>query len=1090
MATVGAKPFNRQDVQRRVRHPLHTLSAYIRQYVTLEGSAIALIYIALWFWIGLAIDWSIFKLFGFDWIQELQALEQDQTELAVRVSLLVVPLAGLLALVILKVAFRLLREFRDKALALVLERRFPRELGDRLITAVEMADPTLADKLGYSQVLVDRTIQDAADRVEKVPVREVFNWPRLKKLWLTVAGLTIGLYLVVAVAAHGIALATQTSLSPMDFFWQFNDAAAIWTERNLLLADAYWPRTAHLDVIRFQDTASHPNEMRVGRDEQRPDVMVRAVRWVIADSDRTKARGGWRPLRWKDLTQFFSPELLAKVDIPKDWLGWTVDLDDLDARVPSGILPPHWQGKPVREVLADLDNARAAIDAAGARDALNELLDWTMWTFDKIEIQATRQMFDVKGVLLKEYPPGIDQLQKIISRLHERVEEPFFSRTLRRLVIPENVELTYRGKTTKIVREHPREQDNKYSIGLGDLKESGRFVVRGEDYYTAAKKITLVPPPTLVSLAVDKEEPAYLHYRLQGDQSALKGLRQHFRNQSISVTGDTSSIQVPLGTNVKLSAKADRKLKDGVRMRAPAASEERGAVLPNVEVHVEPDGQTFWTEFKNVVRTIEFNFEFNDEDNVKGRRRVLIKPIDDRAPEVFHVELGDRFGAVVLRKPRFKADPGKSSRGTAAEGFLITPDAILPFRGTMRDDYGLTQGNWVYELDQVEIELIGSLPGSKEKLPSLVLQGSTSIRRGTLFASGFQFLPGAPGYALYGPAYWAWIGRVIEADINLAGKRLEKEERLPLERFGHRLQDRSADELPLNAVMQMIYQKPPGRPLFKEHQLKDEDGFDLRKYLSKLKGAKNEPQLHYQLRLSMEGVDNNVETGPGRGRNETPFTFLVVSESELLVQVGIEEEAVYERLDKAYQKLDKAKVSLNEQISKLSATDTELSLVAIRVEEIRKALSDTASVTREVYNDYNRILKELEVNRVNPTKLSLVENKILKPLSELVEANFGKFHTTEEAANKLFQGIDEDAKAERRPLHTQNALQTRDQLDSLLLKMREVLDGMFEGVTFNQLLDLIVAVEREQREASQLLRLYHDQVMRDLLQDLTKPRSK
>ena len=237
-------------------------------------------------------------------------------------------------------------------------------------------------------------------------------------------------------------------------------------------------------------------------------------------------------------------------------------------------------------------------------------------------------------------------------------------------------------------------------------------------------------------------------------------------------------------------------------------------------------------------------------------------------------------------------------------------------------------------------------------------------------------------------------------------------------------------------------------------------------------------------------MDNNVETGPGRGRNETPFTFLVVSENELLVQIGIEEEAIFERLDKAYQKLDKAKVSLGEQINKLSQPDTELNLVAIRVEEIRKVLSDTASVTREVYGDYNRIQKELEVNRVNPTKLSLVDNKILKPLGELVEANFGKFHTTEDAANKLYQGLEEDSKAERRPVHTQNALQTRDQLDSLLLKMREVLDGMFEGVTFNQLLDLIVSLEREQRQAAQLLLLHHNETVRRLIEDLKKPKSK
>src|SRR5262245_57862350 len=62
---------------------------------------------------------------------------------------------GLVALIlgglsIFMVAKRLLYDFSDPALALVLERRFPDLLGDRLITAVELADVCSAAKLGYS----------------------------------------------------------------------------------------------------------------------------------------------------------------------------------------------------------------------------------------------------------------------------------------------------------------------------------------------------------------------------------------------------------------------------------------------------------------------------------------------------------------------------------------------------------------------------------------------------------------------------------------------------------------------------------------------------------------------------------------------------------------------------------------------------------------------------------------------------------------------------------------------------------------------------------------------------------------------------
>src|SRR5437660_6851779 len=138
MATViHEKPsFNREESQRRVRHPLERLRSYIRAYVTAEGLAILGLYVALWFWIGLLLDFGFFKVFGVDWVQV--------APWGFRAVLLAGLVAGLVITVASKVLVRLLREFRDGSLALVLEHRFPALLGDRLITAVELADPRLA----------------------------------------------------------------------------------------------------------------------------------------------------------------------------------------------------------------------------------------------------------------------------------------------------------------------------------------------------------------------------------------------------------------------------------------------------------------------------------------------------------------------------------------------------------------------------------------------------------------------------------------------------------------------------------------------------------------------------------------------------------------------------------------------------------------------------------------------------------------------------------------------------------------------------------------------------------------------------------
>src|SRR5439155_6680911 len=129
--------------------------------------------------------------------------------------------AGLLAVVAFKVLRRLLREFSDGALALVLERRFPRELGDRLITAVEMADPKLSEKYGYSQIMLDRTIREAAERVEKLPVYEVFNWARLRWQLIWAGVVSLGVYLLVMLATCATAATVGArSASPVDFFFE------------------------------------------------------------------------------------------------------------------------------------------------------------------------------------------------------------------------------------------------------------------------------------------------------------------------------------------------------------------------------------------------------------------------------------------------------------------------------------------------------------------------------------------------------------------------------------------------------------------------------------------------------------------------------------------------------------------------------------------------------------------------------------------------------------------------------------------------------------------------------------------------------
>src|SRR5947209_14842501 len=79
MASVSEprETFNAAETDRRVRHPLTAVRGHIRRYVLLEGLAVAVMYLAICFWAGLALDYGLFKLFAVDWIGELQQLTSD-----------------------------------------------------------------------------------------------------------------------------------------------------------------------------------------------------------------------------------------------------------------------------------------------------------------------------------------------------------------------------------------------------------------------------------------------------------------------------------------------------------------------------------------------------------------------------------------------------------------------------------------------------------------------------------------------------------------------------------------------------------------------------------------------------------------------------------------------------------------------------------------------------------------------------------------------------------------------------------------------------------------------------------------------------
>jgi hypothetical protein len=775
IVTPRPQPFDRVQADQRVRHPLHAIRGRIFWYVLIEGTALAILFVAACFWLGLALDYLSWAAFSFDWLYTFDEATGTRPTVILRLVILLLVGGTLVALITFKILRRLFKEFNDSAVALLLERHYPRELGDRLITAVELADPKLSEKYGYSQTMVDATIRDAAQRVENLPVHQVFRWGWLKFLVALAVLATVGVYVLVGLAWCGWKLA-----SPMDFAIRFHHTASIWAERNLLLMHSYWPPHTMIELLRFPG-----NELRVPREEDRPDVKVRAVRWAISASGDEAPRG-WRPLRFEDLCDLLPTEMV-NIKLPDQWDGWIVDLDDLDPRVPAGAIPKEWgwQGSTNGNIKRQLrtPEIQEMLDAS-TREALYDMLSWRHWTIDKIELQlqhadktAKNKVFEaalggvageaallqhseqpVAAALLARHKADYDKFMAILEKLEELAERPIMGRTLRKLDDPVEVVALRRSKSGTGTTNCSAIEGRRYIFPLADLKESCEFVISTGDYWTPTKQIKLVPPPMIDQLRIDKEEPAYLYYRFLDNPALLKNKRQRISATSISTTGPYSKILVPLGTNVTIIGHSDRKLKD-IRVAEPDAKkrEEKTAVTPRALVQLAADQQTFTCGFQDVQRIVEFDFEFKDADGVKGLRRIVILPLEDQAPRINELAL-----AV---PPRVRQATDDRARGIlAGPHWLVTPDAYLKLRGKIEDDHGLAKLQFKYELQEVDFQNLFAEPDDRRSGDPASQDTRKPSRPvgADIVTGGLQFMPDGNTYGFFAAAFYGGLAQVVK----------------------------------------------------------------------------------------------------------------------------------------------------------------------------------------------------------------------------------------------------------------------------------------------------------------------------------------
>jgi len=623
----------------KVLHPLDRLRGTIRKYVVIEGLLAAAIFVAAWYALGMALDFGLFKLTTWDW-----ALDAPRWLRGGALGLSIIALA---LLVVLRIAVRLTRELSYPALALVLERKFPKLLGDRLITAVELADVERQQKYGYSSAMIRQTIDEARERVATVPVNDVFNWKRLRNMALLAVGL------VVAIVVFGfVAFAIgNKSADPVRFGWKFAHVSATFVERDVFLMNVPWPRRAHLELVAFPSNG----DLRIGKDAGEPTVRAKAYRWVVEDSDATM---GWRPALVSDLKR------LTGSDAP-----------DLP-------LVPF---------------------LAAAEGELGD--DRSAWELDRLQAVGLEDKEARERLLKAMSGPDYEAVQKTLDELFAKLEakaaDPAMGRTLRKLDVPDRVALEYAGssKTGEVTLGPQKNQE--FASPISDLKESVFFAVRAADYLTPSKKITLVPPPVFTSLVRTEYQPAYLHHTPPDlNYSLLKGRRQTMSEKPLSLTGDRSVFSVIGGTELELTAKLDTDL--SAAFLIPRVGVLPGAVPGSaapIPLAIDEDRRTirvifgadyrlaagrtfdhyFWdTDGSLAVTTVtspnalEFDLVVEQEDKVQAKRQIMIQIQEDQPPVV-------ELAADVIRK--------------VGNVYYVTPKAKIPFNpeSYIRDDHGLSK---------------------------------------------------------------------------------------------------------------------------------------------------------------------------------------------------------------------------------------------------------------------------------------------------------------------------------------------------------------------------------------------------------------
>jgi hypothetical protein len=212
-----------RSYEQQLRAPLRRLGRQVRAYVLLDG---------LTRWAGLALL-LLFGLGGLDYL------------LGLRLDMRAVGLAAVVAAVLVHGYWRVIRPamraLPTDDLAVIVQRRFP-QLGDRLVTAVQLAEAAAVDEQTCSPALARAAVRRGMTELKSVRPRAVLDHHH--------AGQRVGLVWALAAVVVGACL-----------LWP--DVFGIAFRRNILLAEVPWPQRTTLRLLEYSTVVARGEGMVV-----------------------------------------------------------------------------------------------------------------------------------------------------------------------------------------------------------------------------------------------------------------------------------------------------------------------------------------------------------------------------------------------------------------------------------------------------------------------------------------------------------------------------------------------------------------------------------------------------------------------------------------------------------------------------------------------------------------------------------------------------------------------------------------------------------------------------------------------------------